>query len=358
MSTNDVAQDGKIIPFSKVKLQDSLGEYEIATLDVVKANVNNDSRFLRLKLTQGQQMQINGLMTQLPALFNMKTLPNTVRLTFPKGVQGSLMPLKNGGYSTTLRDGAGKIVGTASIDFPATFQTVALGAFTAMSIVSGQYFLAQINNKLGKIAAKLDEILEFLYGDKRAELLSEVNFIRSACKNYRSVMEHSEHRIATLVSLQSAEKVAMKDIEFYLSDLKSAIDSINKKNGDQITEKMIRTQECLEFSLKLYAMSNLLEIYYSENFDPNYIDFVKEEATKYIGVCEKRSLTCFGGLENFLNVAKNPVQIEKVKAILEEMNAKTPSPLQTELENKLEEISDEKQFYLTEGGEVYLWNAS
>ena len=101
-------------------------------------------------------------------------------------------------------------------------------------------------------------------------------------------MEHSEQRIATLVSLQSAKKVAMKDIEFYLSDLDS--DSKKKKKDTWIAKKMLRTHECLELSLQLYAMSNLLEVYYSENFDPNYTCFVEKEAANYIGTCANRSL--------------------------------------------------------------------
>lgn len=367
MSTNDMAQDIKIVPIdkgqlAKVKLTDIGGENEIATLDIdvpAEVNVSDDRKFTKLKLTQGQQMQMNGLMNQLPDLLNVASLSKTVRLTFPKGVQGSLMPLKNGGYSTALVDRAGKIVGTASIDFP-TFQTTALGAFTVMSIASGQYFLAQINNKLGQISSKLDEILKFLYGDKRAELLAEIKFIQFACKNYKLVMEHSEQRIATLVSLQSAKKVAMKDIEFYLADLdkKSKESATNRKKAG-IADEMIHTQECLELSLQLYAMSNVLEVYYSENFDPNYISFVKEDASEYIRACEKRSLTCFGKLQGALAGAKIPQQKkDKVDDIVERMNEIITSPLEIELESTLGEASKEKQYYLTPNGDVYLLKAS
>ena len=356
MSTNDMVQDSKTVPIDKSKLTDILGGCEIAILDEV--NVSDERKFTKLELTQEQQMQMSGLMNQLPALLNVASLSKTVRLTFPKGVQGSLMPLKNGGYSTTLVDKAGKIVGTASLNVP-TFQATALSAFTAMSIASGQYLLAQINSNLGEISSKLDKILEFLYGDKRAELLSEVNFINFAHENYKSVMEHSEQRIATLVSLQSAKKVAMKDIEFYLSDLDS--DSKKKKKDTWIAKKMLRTHECLELSLQLYAMSNLLEVYYSENFDPNYTCFVEKEAANYIGTCANRSLNCFSRLQERLSGAKNPVQIEaanKVNAIVERMNGIITSPLLTELRSTLGETSKEKQYYLTQDGGVYLLKAS
>lgn len=340
---------------------DILGGCEIAPADDA-IDLSNNQRFAKLELTQGQKIQLTALMNQLPAMAGMDILSKTMVLTFPEGVQGVLMHLKTGGYSTTLKSvETGKIVGTASLEF-ATRQAVCLGAFTAMSIASGQYFLAQINNSLAQISSGLDKILEFLYGDKRAELLSEVSFIRFAYENYKSIMDHSEQRIATLISLQSAKKVAMKDIEFYLSDLTSIM--ADKKSSDisATVPKMIRTKDCLDLSLQLYTMSNLLEVYYSENHDPNYISFVQSEASIYIGKCEKRLLNCFGQLQHLLAGAKeglfNKVNkseyVQQIDAIVAELEANSSSPLQATLQSALAETSREKQYYLNRDGEVYL----
>ena len=340
---------------------DILGGCEITPLDDT-VDLSNSRKFAKLELTQGQKMQLSGLMSQLPAIAGIDILSNTMVLRFPEGVQGALMKLKAGGYSTVLKNPeTGKIVGTAALEF-ATPQAACLGAFTAMSIVSGQYFLAQINNSLTQISSGLDKILEFLYGDKRAELLSEVNFIRFAYENYKSVMEHSEQRIATLISLQSAKKVAMKDIEFYLSDLNSTIS--DKKIGDvvSVASKMVRTKDCLDLSLQLYTMSNLLEVYYSENYDRNYISFIQTEASAYIDKCEKRSLKCFGQLQQLLaGVKEGPfVKVNKAKciqqidSIVAELEATSNSPLQATLQSALDETRKEKQYYLNKDGEVYL----
>lgn len=340
---------------------DILGGCEVTPVDDT-INLGNSHQFAKLKLTQGQKIQLSALMNQLPAIVGMDILSKTMMLTFPDGVQGVLMHLKTGGYSTTLKSvERGKIVGTASLEF-ATPQAVCLGAFTAMSIASGQYFLAQINNSLAQISSGLDKILEFLYGDKRAELLSEVSFIRFAYENYTSVMEHNEHRIATLISLQSAKKVAMKDIEFYLSDLTSIM--VDKKSNDISTTvpKMIRAKDCLDLSLQLYTMSNLLEVYYSENYDPNYISFVQSEASVYIAKCEKRLLNCFGQLQHLLAGVKEGVlfkinkaeYVQQIDSIVAELESTSSSPLQTTLQSALAETGREKQYYLNRDGEVYL----
>lgn len=340
---------------------DILGGCEIMPLDN-ENDLCNPQKFVKLEPTQGQLMRISALTNQLPALVGMNVLSNSVVLTFPNGVQGVLMKLKAGGYSTVLQNPeTGKIVGTASLDF-ATQQAACLGAFTAMSIVSGQYFLAQINNSLAQISSGIDKILEFLYGDKRAELLSEVSFIRFAYENYNSVMEHSEQRIATLISLQNAKKVAMKDIEFYLSDLSSTM--TDKKNGDipVTVSKMIRTKDCLDLSLQLYTMSNLLEVYYSENYDPKYISFVQSEASNHIAKCERRLLSSFSQLQHLLAGAKDGLfnkvnkaeYIQQIDSIVSELETTTISHLQTTLQSALSESSRKKQFCLNKKGELYL----
>lgn len=340
---------------------DILDGCEITSVDNV-VDLSDNQRFTKLELTQGQKMQMSALMNQLPALTGIDMLSKTMTLTFPEGVSGVLMHLKNRGYSTTLKNvETGKIVGTASLDY-ATSQAVCLGAFTVMSIASGQYFLSQINNSLAQISSGLDKILEFLYGDKRAELLSEVSFIRFAYENYKSVMEHSEQRIATIISLQNAKKVAMKDIEFYLSDLNSIM--ADKKSSDisSTVPKMIRTKDCLDLSLQLYTMSNLLEVYYSENYDSSYISFVQNESSVYIGKCEKRLLNCFGQLQHLLSGTKeglftkvNKIEYsQQIDSIVAELEASSSSPLQATLESALREVNQPKQYYLNSDGEVYL----
>lgn len=43
-------------------------------------------------------------------------------------------------------------------------------------------------------------------------------------------------------------------------------------------------------------MSNILEVYYSENFDHKYIEYIKESINTYIDKCDSRILTEFSHL--------------------------------------------------------------
>lgn len=81
---------------------DILRGCEIAPIDDT-VDLDNNPKFKKLELTQGQKIQMSALMNQLPALAGMDILSKTMVLTFPEGVQGVLMQLKNGGFTTTLK---------------------------------------------------------------------------------------------------------------------------------------------------------------------------------------------------------------------------------------------------------------
>lgn len=343
---------------------DIFGGCEIAPLNNA-VDLTDSHKFIKLDLHQGQKMQLNALISQMPALAGMDISSNTMVLTFPDGINGELMKLKDmEAYTTTIVDPeTGKIKGVARLEpgSPLSPETIALGVFSAMSIASGQYFLSKINNSLTQISLGLDKIMAFLYGDKRAELLAEVNFIHFAYENYISVMEHSEQRIATLTGLQNAKKVAMKDIEFYLSDLDPIIKDRKNNDVSRSVAKMAKTKECLDLSLQLYTMSNLLEVYYAQNYDSNYISFVKNEASKYISLCEKKLLSYFGQLQQMLNNAKDGLfskldkesLIKQVDGIMEELVTPDSSPLQRTLQSALDQLDEKRQYYISDSG-VYL----
>ena len=118
------------------------------------------------------------------------------------------MKLRQDGYSTVIKAADGKFAGTASLHPLGSSVMVPLLAFEAMAIASGQYFMTEINRDLKLINLKIDKILDFLYGDKKSELLAEISFVQGVHRNFRSIMAHEEQRLATIVNLQAARKIA------------------------------------------------------------------------------------------------------------------------------------------------------
>lgn len=324
--------------------------------------IENRVEYEKIPLTPTQQARINALAQQIPTLSAAESLANAYILRLPADLQGvHLMELAGGGNTATLvSDTTGKIAGTGSL-YSLTSQAAILGAFSAMSIASGQYFLAQINSELGKINQGIDKILEFLYGDKKAELISEVSFAKFAYQNYSSIMDHEQQRTATIISLQEARKVAMKDVEFYLNDLDSSVNAKDSSDILTMVDRAFQIKECLELAMQLYVMSNLLEIYFAQNHDPQYLRFVESDMTMYIGKCEKRILGNFNRLKVHVTNAKigplkkiDKAPLEKrVDEVLEILNRGEESEVQKTLRMVINASAKGPEFCLCTDGRVY-----
>ncbi len=251
--------------------------------------------FKELSLSSTQRMQMEALSGHLPALLATDAMANAYTVRFPEGIQGHLMQYKNGGVGSAIQGRDGKIVAHASFE-QMTTQAAILGAFNTMALLSGQYFLSEINSKLEKISLSIDKILEFLYGEKRAELLSEISFTKYAYANYSSIMTCDAQRTATIAGLQAAKKVAIKDIEFYAADLDSAVNIKDISNLKELVDKVFQIKDCMVFSVQLCVMTTILEMYYARNYIPAYIDYIEQELKGYIDKCDKWILKDFGAL--------------------------------------------------------------
>ncbi|MEY8515347.1 hypothetical protein AALC25_00195 [Lachnospiraceae bacterium 29-84] len=341
-----------------LQMMENTGGFEIKPCEST-FDFEDKVRFAKMELSKAQKLHIGGLMQQIPLAAETGHLAQAYTVSFPQGLPHTLSSLRQGGVgSMVCQDG--RFVGSASFH-PASASAAFLGAFTAMSVVSGQYFLSQINSELEMIKLNLDKILEFLYGDKKAELMSEVSFVKYAYQNYSSIMEHEQQRAATLVSLQESKKVAMKDIEFYLADLASTVDSKDSQDIVSRSNKAFQMKESLDIALQLYGMSSLLEVYYSQNYDLNYIRYVERDLTVYINKCERNILGTFSKLDKLVDTKKfgRKIDTSKIEQKIKEVSqplASTgeESPMCKTLRKVLYMREQKAEYYLTNEGDIYL----
>ncbi len=375
-------QNKNELSFSAEKVLHELeknGDFEIKPCNVT--NIEDNPKYKKLSLTRSQQMKLSGFASQLPmmsaALGSASALSNAGNysyyvMTVPNGMPYTLMNLKDG-FGNTLRGADGKfamqlplyqadVVGALSV------QTAVLSTFTAMSVATGQYFLSQINNSLSVIQANVDDILKFLYGDKKAELTSEINFLRYAYQNYNSIMSNDVQRIATIGSLQEARKIAVKDLEFYLNDLDY---TVNKNDGiEKDIKKSFDLKDVIDLTMNLYVTSNLLEVYYSQNFDKEYLSYVEKDISLYLNKYERMMLSSFDSLRKRVNDTKDhPIHalnwvlqdrnetLEKIKEIAEPLKNGGESEFRKFLSDSLKMPTQKKEYYINAKGEVYVKNA-
>ena len=298
----------------------------------------------------------------LPSMMMSETLAEAYLVKFPEGLPHTLLKLKNGGYATTIVDANNQFLDTAAM-FKMTAQAQCLAAFSVLSAVTCQYFLTEIFDALAIIKNSVDDVLEFLYGDKRAELIAELNFINYASSVYSSIMASEPQRIATITSIQQAKQIAIKDIEFYINDLDGKAKGSIKDYAtfSKIAKKAIDIKKCLEAAMQLYISCSILETYYSDNWESSYIAYVENDISFFLSKCDKRMLLYFTTLEQRCRSLKSPLIGKEVKNTLEEELNKIVSaltdPQKSELlqtaYKALELPQKKSEFYITKNGDVY-----
>lgn len=339
----------------------NLGEdFRIVSCEQI-TDIESRKGYKKLGLTSSQKIQMGGLLQQFPAVFAAGALSDAYILKLPEGISGVPMQYKAGGIGTSLQGADGKIGGHGSLH-ELSAQTAVLGVFNIMSIASGQYFLAEINSEMKSINKKMDQILAFLYGDKKAELMAEISFAKYAYQNYSSIMEHEQQRLATIINLQNARKVAMKDIEFYMLDLDAVTNCKNNSDIEEIVNNAVKIKECLILSMQLYSMSSLLEVYYAQNYEAAYISDLERDVTEYVSKCESRILSGFSMLktlvfthkEGVLKKVNKPALFERIEPVIHLFGEGGESNMQKSLRTALHASEAEAEYYVSLDGDCYL----
>lgn len=322
---------------------------------------SDTSRFRKIEFPEEAGITANSLIQLFPDLAASKALSQTYVLSFPRGIQGTLMELKQGGLSTVMVDTSGRFTGTASLHpinpaALAMFQT-----FRIASFATGQYFLADISSKMSEINRRLDEVLNFLEDAKRTELLSELTFVKYVIGNYTSIMLSEPQRTATLTNIQHSKIRAIADVDFYTTELERRVAA---KNAEKDQQPILTAKQNLDLAAQLYAISSIMEPYYAQNWNKCYIENIYNESQLILGLSRNRVLGAIGPYaqkirevhkETFASkIVKNPYSPaeKEILVISEELANQIRHPLVSTIENALQQPSEKAELYLS-SGEVY-----
>lgn len=333
-------------------------QFEIMPCDLTSITPGKYTSFQTSKL---EKSQLGLLQSQLINVVDTAALANAYIVKFPEGLPHTLMHLSQGGVSSTIVNTSGRIAGTASL-FDVQSLAAASACFSLMSFATGQYYLQNIHNDLNMINLKIDQILGFLYGEKSAELLAEISFVNDAYMNYSSIMKHDNQKLSILSGLQNSKKIAMKDIEFYINDLSKTVQSDTKNYTvfEKVVSDSMKIKDSLTMATQLLTMANVLEVYYSENYDQAYIDNVKRSITGYIDKCDNRILAEFSRLtgrnSEYTNIFGKKLDTSKLGAVLDEVvnsySTTKDSDHRSSLINALDSINTPVEYLITADGEI------
>ena len=320
--------------------------------------------YRKLDIAQSQAGQITAMFQQIPAFMAAETMSGAYIVKWPDGIQRELSKFADGAGFMGMSRNHGKIEQYAHL-YSLDAQAALTAGFAALSLVTSQYYLAEMNQHMRQLNQGIDQILEFLYGEKRAELMAEAHFVHYAQQNYISIMRHPEQRLATIASLQEARKIAVKDLEFYMEELDSKVCPANHTDPALLVEQVMRTKDCLELSMQLYLMSSLMEISCTQNYDPEYLRYIDTDVSDFISKYEKHMLSNFNKLHTYIEMYKDKIGkktdkqmlLKQVETELEIFNGIGESDLKKALKTALYSCEQAQEYCVSKDGSVYLKTA-
>lgn len=334
---------------------------EVTTSDI-SFDFGDTSRFRKIEFPEQTGLTANSLLQLLPAAAVSDAASKTYILKFPKGVQGTLLQLRQGGYTTSIVDSTSHFSGSASLH-PVDPSSVALfNIFTITSFATGQYFLSVISSKMSEINRKLDDVLTFLEDSKRTELLSELTFVKYAVNNYSTIMLSEPQRIATLSNIQRSKIRAVADIDFYTTELEHRTSA---KDAQKTKQPVLIAKQNLDLASQLYAISSIMEPYYAQNWNSAYLDNILAEANLFLGRSKNKVAAAISPYakdireshkENFTSkFVKNPLNEneKQVLRISEEITVQVDHPLIAVIDSALKAPMKTSEIYLAADGSVY-----
>ena len=328
------------------------------TASDVSFDFGDTSRFRKIEFPEQAGITANALLQLVPAQLVAGTASNLYVLHFPKGIQGALMNLHQGGQSTTMIDAAGSCASLYKVNPTAV---AAFQMFSVASFATGQYFLADISSKLTEVNRKLDDLLAFLQASKRTELLSELTFVKYALANYATIMLSEPQRMATIGNLQRAKIKAVADIEFYTEQLES---SAAAKSNENQAKTVLQNKQGIDLASQLYAISTIMEAYYSQNWNQSYLANISADAKPLFALTQNRMISAITKFSDRINkdleskkkgLLKGDVsQSEhKVLKLYDTLNSQSETPLLAFIEEALDKPSEPSELYLRSDGSVY-----
>lgn len=145
---------------------------------------------------------------------------------------------------------------------------IALNAFNALSAVTGQYFIAQVNSKLSVILNEIDKIKQYLDAVQQSELEAALQELYEIVEHIQFIREDPERTRATIIQIDGVRKVARRNINLNSNQIKITINNAAKsdpedvitKNIDELRQYMIRYR----YVVYVHNLAQILKVYLND----------------------------------------------------------------------------------------------
>ena len=277
--------------------------------DLSDFNINSNKY---KKINDSLATRLNSLIQLFPNLVNLGNYSGDVyRVVFDKGLGVLQTSARYPGYFTGNVVQAGtnnKIVSGAVFQQLSMAPQIISGVFSIMSIVTGQYYMSQINNNLQKMEKEISDIKQYLKDDKKSKLLSREEFLRTTQDSLNYILENDMQKLSTITSIQKIKIDSLAVINFYKMQINNLEDLSAEK--DKIEEILMNIYEKCEliseywYSLYLYCFAIYLEALVSQNYNQDYLKILKEDIAEKCKTYKNEHSEWKKGLSDYIYSAK------------------------------------------------------
>ena len=277
--------------------------------DLSDFNINSNKY---KKIDDSLATRLNSLIQLFPNLINLSNYSgNVYRVVFDKGLGVLQTSAKYPGYFTGNVVQAGtnnKIVSGAVFQQLSMAPQIISGVFSVMSIVTGQYYMSQINNNLQKMEKEISDIKQYLKDDKKSRLLSREEFLRTTQDSLNYILENDMQKLSTITSIQKIKIDSLADINFYKMQINNLEDLSAEK--DKIEEILMNVYEKCEliseywYSLYLYCFAVYLEALVSQNYNQDYLKILKKDISEKCRTYKNEHFEWKKELSDYIDSAK------------------------------------------------------
>lgn len=267
--------------YDKLEFYDPINNNSLISLEFIQ---NYDKEDLKNPISSGSRL--SNLMQAFPitqVIKQNKVLDEAYKIIIPERAAGKLMQYKNGLLGTPLIGANGKTISHAGLEKIHGISMNPVLIFTAMSLLTGQYFMAEIKKSLKCISENLEDIKRMILDDKISRNFAIYEFYQDISSNMEIVLEHDDLRVSYLSNVQSTFLDLKQNITSFEKRINQDIDDLknNFKGGNttkerikSLEEEVEKIQEFIEQRFMcsfLYMQGKVLEIQLSKIYDIEYI---------------------------------------------------------------------------------------
>ena len=182
---------------------------------------------------------------------------------------------------------------------------IALGVFNALSMVTGQYFMSQINSKMALLQEGVDRIENFLDAAQRSKLQAACQEMQDIINRIDFIVGDPKQLSTTIDQIHAIQRTAQESIFFCREQLQTEQANLKKEDKDEDITKKLNTigkyMAQYNMSVQLYSVATLLEVQIREVDNPAEIKAYHEQMEGRILTYKADFSGCSGNITKYLD---------------------------------------------------------